>query len=113
MMHRGRLATGLVLAVVAGTVLAAPWTSAAGLPATQFPGTQFSGTQFSATPSSAGAIAADSVTGAAGHDYATDVFGDPWDYSNSEDMLLDAGPTGTAVNASIGGGLMTLAFTGD
>ena len=36
---------------------------------------------------------------AAGHDYATDVFADPWDYANSEDLLLDCGQSMNVVNA--------------
>ena len=37
---------------------------------------------------------------AAGHDYATDVFADPWDYSNVDDLLLDTGPTMKASSAT-------------
>ena len=32
------------------------------------------------------------VTVQAGRDYATATFADPWDYSNSSDLVLDAGP---------------------
>lgn len=58
------------------------------------------------------AVLADSA-GAAGDDFASEVFGDPWDYSNSEDILLDAGPTGSLAGPAISGGLMGGTFTGD
>jgi hypothetical protein len=62
---------------------------------------------------SASAVAIADSAGAAGRDYATDVFGDPWDYSNTEDLLLDGGPAGGMAVAGISGGLMTARFSGD
>src|SRR5665647_2116020 len=50
---------------------------------------------------------------AAGHDYATDVFADPWDYSNVDDLLLDAGPTLKASSARLEPGRITTHFTGN
>jgi hypothetical protein len=50
---------------------------------------------------------------AAGHDYATDVFADPWDYSNVDDLLLDTGPTMKASSARFGSGRVTTHFTGN
>jgi hypothetical protein len=57
----------------------------------------------SATPAAAADRSAAVATvaaapGAAGRDYATDLFADPWDYSNREDMLLD--DTGPALKVS-------------
>jgi hypothetical protein len=39
-------------------------------------------------------------------DFATDVFGDPWDFSNSSDLHLDPGPTKGLTNATIAGGML-------
>lgn len=44
-------------------------------------------------------------------DFATDTWGDPWDYSNPQDLLLDQGPVRTA-RASITGGTANLAIHG-
>jgi len=52
--------------------------------------------------------AAPASTGATGHDYATDVFADPWDYANADDILLDPGPSMSAVNAVVSGGLASM-----
>jgi hypothetical protein len=49
---------------------------------------------------------------AAGHDYATDVFGDPWDYSNLSDLLVDTGPAMKASGLRFGSGRVTTHFTG-
>ncbi len=59
--------------------------------------------------SAAGAVAA--ASGAAGHDYATDVFGDPWDYSNTDDLLMDNGPTGSVSNFINGTGTALVHLT--
>lgn len=48
---------------------------------------------------------------AAGRDYATDVFGDPWDYSDADDLLTDTGPTWAAPTARIAGGVFRTRFT--
>ena len=32
------------------------------------------------------------VTVLSGRDYASTIFGDPWDYSNAADLVLDNGP---------------------
>ncbi|HEY5116947.1 MAG TPA: hypothetical protein VIJ00_15605 [Nakamurella sp.] len=56
----------------------------------------------------AAVAAAPAGTGATGHDYATDVFADPWDYANSDDLLLDGGPSMSAVNAAVSGGLAVM-----
>jgi hypothetical protein len=37
-------------------------------------------------------------SGAAGHDFATDAFADPWDYANLSDLQVDTGPTMRASN---------------
>ena len=59
-----------------------------------------------AVRSSSGTSAAAAASGAAGHDYATDVFADPWDYSNTDDLLLDSGgPAGSVANVSNGTGI--------
>lgn len=50
---------------------------------------------------------------AAGHEYATDVFADPWDYSNVDDLLIDTGPTMNASNLRFGSGTVTTHFTGN
>ena len=47
-------------------------------------------------------------SGPAGRDYATDVFGDPWDYSNGADLVLDAGPTMGLTAPSMSGGMAAL-----
>jgi hypothetical protein len=46
------------------------------------------------------------VAGGGAADYATDVFSDPWDFSNSSDLHLDPGPTRGLVKAKIAGGLL-------
>jgi hypothetical protein len=52
-------------------------------------------------------------SGAAGHDFATDVFADPWDYSNQDDLLVDAGPAMRASNLRFGSGRVSTFFTGN
>jgi len=49
----------------------------------------------------------------AGHDYASDVFADPWDYSNRDDLLLDGGPAMSVANAGIAGGQALMRMTND
>ena len=101
MSGRARTALAIALALLASSLVTAPAFGASAAPA--------------AGPLSdqAVALAADTA-GAAGHDYATDVFGDPWDYSNGEDMLLDpGGPTGGTANPSIGNGMATMRFGSD
>jgi hypothetical protein len=44
------------------------------------------------------------VTVLAGSDYATTTFGDPWDYSNGADLVLDKGPQLGLTRPSISGG---------
>jgi hypothetical protein len=46
------------------------------------------------------------VTVQAGRDYATTLFGDSWDYSNSPDLVLDNGPTLKLVRPSMSGGMV-------
>ncbi|GAA1905717.1 hypothetical protein GCM10009814_38900 [Lapillicoccus jejuensis] len=48
---------------------------------------------------------------AAGRDYANDMFGDPWDYSNPSDLLTDAGPTQNATGSTMANGIFTTHFT--
>lgn len=58
------------------------------------------------------APAAAAATGTpAGHDYATDHFADPWDYSNLDDLLLDAGPTQGAGPIGMSGGMLSAHFS--
>lgn len=61
----------------------------------------------------AGAAATVAVApGAAGRDYATDHFADPWDYSNSEDLLLDdTGPALKVSNPHFENGMVATRFT--
>jgi len=42
----------------------------------------------------------------AGRDYASTAFGDPWDYSNSSDLVLDNGPTLKLTRLSMSGGMV-------
>ena len=49
--------------------------------------------------------------GTAGDDYATDTFADPWDYSNTDDLLLDSGPAMKASNPQSGNGIARMHFT--
>lgn len=87
------------------TIAAAP----APAPAADAPATVATVAADAAAPAPAPAAA----VGAAGHDYATDVFADPWDYSNAADMLLDNGPSMSAVNPSINGGLASMWLSND
>jgi hypothetical protein len=48
--------------------------------------------------------AAQPVTVLAGRDYATTTFGDPWDYSNASDLVLDTGPALGLTRPSLSGG---------
>jgi len=50
---------------------------------------------------------------AAGQDYATHAFADPWDYSNVDDLLLDGGPTMRANNIRFGSGMVATHFSGN
>jgi hypothetical protein len=43
----------------------------------------------------------------AAHDYASATFGDPWDYSNAADAVLDSGPTLGVSHPSMSGGVLT------
>ncbi len=105
MKSRSSLALLLACAVMVGS---APSALAASAPVTT-----------NVISASAGMVSAQSASavapaaGAAGRDYATDTFGDPWDYSNADDLLLDGGPAGSATNASIGAGIATMHFTND
>lgn len=66
-----------------------------------------------AAPSSALPSVATTVTGGAGYDYATDHFADPWDYSNTEDMLTDnGGPAYGLTASSWSGGTVAARFGG-
>jgi len=68
----------------------------------------------SGSPASfAGFPSVTTVSGAAGHDFATDAFADPWDYSNQEDLLLDPGPTMRASKLTYGFGRVSTFFTGN
>ena len=67
----------------------------------------------SAAPPTAAALAVPGPA-AAGHDYATDLFADPWDYSNSDDLLLDnSGPAMSLSSARIEGGTAIMHFASD
>jgi hypothetical protein len=46
------------------------------------------------------------VTVLAGRDYASTTFGDPWDYSNAADLVLDTGPALGLTRPSISGGMV-------
>ena len=67
----------------------------------------------SAVPPGRGLSAAVASTAAqpamvlAGSDYATTTFGDPWDYSNGADLVLDAGPTMGLTSPSISDGMVS------
>jgi|GEM_PF-2461142 len=50
---------------------------------------------------------------ASGSDYATDVFADPWDYSNISDLQVDTGPTMKASSLRFVSGRVTTHFTGN
>jgi hypothetical protein len=67
--------------------------------------------------SAASAVSPSTVVAAA--DYATEHFGDPWDFSNPEDVLLDggieadeAGPTRGLHEAEVADGQLTFGVTG-
>ena len=47
------------------------------------------------------------VTVLAGRDYARATFGDPWDYNNSSDLVLDNGPTLKLARPSMGNGMVS------
>ena len=53
---------------------------------------------------SAPASAAPPATVTAAVDFATERWGDPWDFSNAEDILLDGGPTMGLQDAAVRGG---------
>ncbi|MEO3938671.1 hypothetical protein V3N99_18220 [Dermatophilaceae bacterium Soc4.6] len=53
------------------------------------------------------------VSGPAGHDYAVDHFGDPWDYSNASDILTDAGPALGMSSIGMSGGSLAVHFSGN
>ena len=55
-----------------------------------------------AVPAPASAQSSSTVTAAA--DYATEMFGDPWDFANTQDLLLDTGPTMKLEQPRITGG---------
>ena len=59
----------------------------------------------------ANASASAAAPGAAGRDYATDVFADPWDYSNAEDIIFDNGLAIGVSNPSSGSGIASVRFT--
>ena len=42
----------------------------------------------------------------AGRDFATATFGDPWDYSNAADLVLDGGPALGLTRPSMSGGMV-------
>lgn len=66
-------------------------------------------TSFVGSPLPEPAAAAAAPTVIAGKDYATTVFGDPWDFSNPSDLLLDnRGPAYGLSRAVIGGGYATI-----
>jgi hypothetical protein len=46
------------------------------------------------------------VTVLAGRDYASTTFGDPWDYSNASDLVLDTGPALGLTRPSMSGGMV-------
>ncbi|MDQ1483582.1 MAG: hypothetical protein QOF35_1658 [Actinomycetota bacterium] len=60
----------------------------------------------SATLPGSASAAAPPVTVVAGRDYASATFGDPWDYSNSSDLVLDNGPTLKLNKPSMSGGMV-------
>src|SRR5471030_3143755 len=53
---------------------------------------------------SVAAAATPPVTVPAGRDYATSTFADPWDYSDSADLVLDAGPALGVAGLAMSGG---------
>jgi hypothetical protein len=69
----------------------------------------------SGSPAAAAGLPAAVVAGsnAAGHDYATDVYADPWDYSNLSDLLVDTGPAMKANSLRFGSGRVATHFTGN
>jgi len=57
-----------------------------------------------ASPARTRAAAAPDVVGPAGRDYATDVFNDPWDYDNVDDLILNFSGTVKFDNLRFGDG---------
>src|ERR1700712_2478809 len=84
--RRSAASAVLVVALTAATVSLGPLGAAAQPPAE------------SVSMLSAAAVA--TVTGPSGADYATDTFGDPWDFSNTDDMILNF--SGTVKTSGLG-----------
>jgi hypothetical protein len=61
---------------------------------------------------SAPAAAAPPTAATAAVDFATERWGDPWDFSNGEDLLLDGGPTMGLRDAAIRGGQLSFGMAG-
>jgi hypothetical protein len=57
--------------------------------------------------SAVASTAAQPVTVLAGRDYASTTFGDPWDYSNASDLVLDTGPALGLTRPSMSGGVVS------
>jgi hypothetical protein len=51
--------------------------------------------------------AAPTLTATAAVDFATERWGDAWDFSNGDDLLLDTGPTMSLRDGAVRGGLLT------
>lgn len=58
-------------------------------------------------PSSAADLALAQGEAVAAPDFATETYGDPWDFSNPQDALLDVGPTMALESPRIAGGLLS------
>jgi hypothetical protein len=97
MMNRRNIVTAIATVLVIGTASTGSAVTRSGAP-----------------PASAGLPAAVVAgSGAAGHDYATEVFADPWDYTNPSDLLTDSGPAMRASNLRFVSGRVTTHFTGN
>ena len=76
----------------------------------------FAGTIASTNGASAQGFGAPSVTGqllrGEAPDYATERFGDPWDYDNHEDLPTDPGPVQGASSVTVGDGRLRMTFEG-
>ncbi|GGL84695.1 hypothetical protein [Nakamurella endophytica] len=64
-------------------------------------------------PVASAAAAVPSIAGPAGRDYATEVFNDPWEYSNSDDMLINFSGTRRLSNQRYGGNMLSAHLDGN
>ena len=58
-------------------------------------------------PTSAAELALAQGQAVAAPDFATETYGDPWDFSNPQDALLDVGPTMALESPRVAGGLLS------